>query len=67
MQFFQEWARICSTPGTNDKAYPLFISQLQSSGMLKDDMSDRFFRILIVCPVCIFGHTSQTFGAKILM
>jgi len=61
LQFFQEWVRICSTPGTNDKAYPLFISQLQSSGMLKDDMSDRFFRILIELAEnhCVNSETLQ--------
>lgn len=49
-QFFQEWARICTTPGgPNEKANSIYISQLQSTGMLKgDDVTDRFFRILIV-------------------
>jgi hypothetical protein len=46
---FDEWASICDTPGTSDKAYAAYVSQLQHSGMLKgDDISDRFFRILIV-------------------
>lgn len=46
---FDEWASICDAPGTSDKAYAAYVSQLQHSGMLKgDDISDRFFRILIV-------------------
>ncbi|CAK9208187.1 unnamed protein product [Sphagnum jensenii] len=45
---FDEWARICDGPGSNDKAYAIYLSQLQHLGMLKgDDFSDRFFRILI--------------------
>lgn len=44
---FEDWARICDSPGVNDKAYAVYISQLQQSGMLKgDDISDRFFRVL---------------------
>lgn len=46
---FDEWASICDAPGTSDKAYAVYVSHLQHSGMLKgDDISDRFFRILIV-------------------
>jgi len=49
---FDEWARICDGPGSNDKAYAIYLSQLQHLGMLKgDDFSDRFFRILIVCDI----------------
>ncbi|KAH8935189.1 hypothetical protein BDL97_17G016600 [Sphagnum fallax] len=45
---FDEWARICDSPGSNDKAYAVYLSQLQHLGMLKgDDSSDRFFRILV--------------------
>ncbi|KAL3683907.1 hypothetical protein R1sor_001929 [Riccia sorocarpa] len=45
---FEEWARICDAPGASDKAYAVYMSQLQHSGMLKgDDVSDRFFRILM--------------------
>lgn len=44
---FDDWAHICDSPGVNDKAYAVYISQLQQSGMLKgDDNSDRFFRVL---------------------
>jgi CCR4-NOT transcription complex subunit 1 len=51
---FDEWARICDSPGSNDKAYAVYLSQLQHLGMLKgDDSSDRFFRILVVCDLHI--------------
>ncbi|XP_024528197.1 CCR4-NOT transcription complex subunit 1 isoform X1 [Selaginella moellendorffii] len=44
---FDEWARVCNTPGANDKTYANFISQLTQSGFLKgDDVTDQFFRIL---------------------
>lgn len=45
---FDDWACICDTPGSSDKAYAVYISKLQHSGMLKgDDVTDRFFRILM--------------------
>lgn len=64
-QFFQEWARICNTPGgTNDKAYAIYISQLQSTGMLKgDDITDRFFRILLVR---LFSFIAFVIGFEII-
>jgi hypothetical protein len=34
---FDEWARICDGPGSNDKAYAIYLSQLQHLGMLKGD------------------------------
>eukprot|EP00252_Welwitschia_mirabilis_P002749 TRINITY_DN12719_c0_g2_i1.p1 TRINITY_DN12719_c0_g2~~TRINITY_DN12719_c0_g2_i1.p1 ORF type:complete len:2025 (+),score=405.51 TRINITY_DN12719_c0_g2_i1:577-6075(+) len=44
---FDEWFRIHESSGVNEKAYPVYISKLQQSGMLKgDDVSDRFFRVL---------------------
>ncbi|XP_024374833.1 uncharacterized protein [Physcomitrium patens] len=62
-QFFQEWARICTTPGgPNEKANSIYISQLQSTGMLKgDDVTDRFFRILIELAEshCLNSETPQ--------
>lgn len=62
-QFFHEWARICNTPGAaNDKAYAIYISQLQSSGMLKgDDITDRFFRIQLELAesYCVNSETLQ--------
>ncbi|KAG0608479.1 hypothetical protein M758_8G108900 [Ceratodon purpureus] len=57
---FDEWASICDAPGTSDKAYAAYVSQLQHSGMLKgDDISDRFFRILIELAVahCLNSDT----------
>eukprot|EP01018_Ginkgo_biloba_P022479 Gb_12251 [translate_table: standard] len=58
---FDEWARICDSPGVNDKAYAVYISQLQQSGMLKgDDASDRFFRVLTELSIahCIASDVS---------
>ncbi|XP_058085160.1 uncharacterized protein LOC131232729 isoform X2 [Magnolia sinica] len=47
-RLFAEWCRICELPGTTDVAYTHYISQLQQSGLLKgDDLTDRFFRILM--------------------
>lgn len=57
---FDEWASICDAPGTSDKAYAVYVSHLQHSGMLKgDDISDRFFRILIELAVahCLNSET----------
>lgn len=46
---FAEWYRICELPGANDTACAHFVLQLLQSGLLKgDDMSDRFFRRLMV-------------------
>ena len=46
---FAEWYRICELPGANDGACAHYIGQLQQSGLLKgDDLSDRFFRRLMV-------------------
>ncbi|KAH9287615.1 hypothetical protein KI387_031732 [Taxus chinensis] len=45
---FDDWAHICDSPGVNDKACAVYMSQLQQTGMLKgDDVSDRFFRVLM--------------------
>uniref|UniRef100_A0A7N0SZB9 CCR4-NOT transcription complex subunit 1-like n=1 Tax=Kalanchoe fedtschenkoi TaxID=63787 RepID=A0A7N0SZB9_KALFE len=45
---FVEWWRICELPGTNDMACSRYVLQLQQNGLLEgDDVSDRFFRILI--------------------
>jgi hypothetical protein len=48
---FEEWTTIWESAGTgnSDKTYAVYISKLQHSGMLKgDDITDRFFRILLV-------------------
>ncbi|BBN05282.1 CCR4-NOT transcription complex subunit 1 [Marchantia polymorpha subsp. ruderalis] len=63
---FEEWARICDAPGANDKAYAVYMSQLQHSGMLKgDDVSDRFFRILMELAVshCLSAESQSSQGA----
>ncbi|KAL5812656.1 hypothetical protein ACOSQ3_027606 [Xanthoceras sorbifolium] len=45
---FREWYKIYELRGTNDGACTHFITQLQQSGYLNgDDMSDRFFRLLM--------------------
>ncbi|KAK4267898.1 hypothetical protein QN277_024622 [Acacia crassicarpa] len=45
---FAEWYRICDLPGANDAAAAHFILQLHQNGLLKgDDITDRFFRILM--------------------
>ena len=48
---FDEWTAIweSSGAGNSDKTCAVYISKLQHSGMLKgDDITDRFFRILLV-------------------
>ncbi|XP_073219959.1 uncharacterized protein [Cicer arietinum] len=45
---FAEWYRICELPGASDTASTHFVVQLHQSGLLKgDDMTDRFFRLLM--------------------
>ncbi|KAG1362167.1 putative CCR4-NOT transcription complex subunit 1 [Cocos nucifera] len=45
---FSDWCQICELPATNDSAYSHYISQLQQRGLIKgDDITDRFFRILM--------------------
>ncbi|KAE9611238.1 putative CCR4-Not complex component, Not1, CCR4-NOT transcription complex subunit 1, HEAT [Lupinus albus] len=45
---FAEWYRICELPGANDTASSHFILQLHQNGLLKgDDLTDRFFRLLM--------------------
>jgi CCR4-NOT transcription complex subunit 1 len=46
---FAEWYRICELPGANDAASNHYILQLHQNGLLKgDEMTDRFFRVLMV-------------------
>ncbi|KAK7277081.1 hypothetical protein RIF29_18231 [Crotalaria pallida] len=46
--YFAEWYRICELPGPNDTASAHFLLQLQQNGVLKgDDVTDRFFRLLM--------------------
>lgn len=52
---FAEWYRICELPGANDAACAHFVLQLTQSGLLKgDDMTDRYYRILMVTPLSSF-------------
>ncbi|KAF5731634.1 Ccr4-not transcription complex putative isoform 1 [Tripterygium wilfordii] len=45
---FVEWYKICELHGTNDAACTHYILGLHQDGLLKgDDMTDRFFRILM--------------------
>lgn len=49
---FAEWYRICELPGPKDAVSACYVSQLMKSGLLKgDDMSDRFFRLIMVPPL----------------
>lgn len=49
---FAEWYRICELPGPKDSASARYVVQLMQSGLLNgDDMSDRFFRLLMVLPL----------------
>lgn len=46
---FSEWCQIFEHPCTTDVPYIHYISHLQQSGLLKgDDITDHFFRILMV-------------------
>jgi len=46
---FTEWYRICELPGGYDTASTHFTLQLHQNGLLKgDDLTDRFFRLLMV-------------------
>ncbi|XP_045789212.1 CCR4-NOT transcription complex subunit 1 [Trifolium pratense] len=57
---FGEWYRICDLPGANDTATTHFIVQLHQSGLLKgDDMTDRFFSLLMEIAV---SHCLSTEG-----
>lgn len=50
---FDEWVRVSEAAalGSPDKAYALFLSQLQQLGLLKgEDGAERFFRVLTVRP-----------------
>ncbi|KAG5022258.1 hypothetical protein JHK85_018600 [Glycine max] len=45
---FTEWYRICELPGGYDTASTHFTLQLHQNGLLKgDDLTDRFFRLLM--------------------
>eukprot|EP00850_Spirogloea_muscicola_P021681 SM000258S09097 [mRNA] locus=s258:124363:135751:+ [translate_table: standard] len=62
--FFDDWARICDLP-SGDTAHALYNSQLQQAGMLKgDDMSERFFRLLMELAVghCLSSELSHSSG-----
>ncbi|XP_068669588.1 uncharacterized protein [Aristolochia californica] len=57
---YREWYRISELPGAIDAACSHYISQLQQSGLLKgDDITDRFFRILMDLSV---GHCLASEG-----
>ena len=57
---FKEWYRICELPGANDTASAHFILQLHQNGLLKgDDLTDRFFRLLLVW--LFFHHIGYSF------
>ncbi|CAL5195221.1 unnamed protein product [Lathyrus oleraceus] len=59
-KLFAEWYRICELPGAIDTSATHFIVQLHQSGLLKgDDMTDRFFRLLMEIAV---AHCLSTEG-----
>lgn len=65
MAVFDEWARICDTSANNDKAYAMYMSQIQHSGLLKnDEVAERFFRTLTEIAVshCLTSETAQVAG-----
>ncbi|XP_004306964.1 PREDICTED: CCR4-NOT transcription complex subunit 1-like [Fragaria vesca subsp. vesca] len=43
---FAQWCRFCELPGANENNCSHFILNLHSIGILKDDLTDRFFRLL---------------------
>ncbi|XP_074382310.1 uncharacterized protein LOC141724188 isoform X2 [Apium graveolens] len=56
---FAEWYRICELPGPKDATSARYVLQLMQSGLLEgDDMSDRFFRLLMELSVshCLQSH-----------
>lgn len=58
---FADWYRICELPAGNDTPCTKFILQLHQNGLLRgDDMSDRFFRILLEISVSHFGEVMQS-------
>uniref|UniRef100_A0A7C8ZN98 Uncharacterized protein n=1 Tax=Opuntia streptacantha TaxID=393608 RepID=A0A7C8ZN98_OPUST len=58
---FADWYRICELPAGNDTPSTKFILQLHQNGLLRgDDMSDRFFRILLEISVSHFGEVMQS-------
>ncbi|CAM6118665.1 unnamed protein product [Calypogeia fissa] len=66
---FDEWVRICDAPAGNDKAYALYMSNLQRSGMLNgDEVSDRFFRILMELAVahCLNADGNQGVSGQLV-
>jgi CCR4-NOT transcription complex subunit 1 len=60
---FAEWYRICEHPSANDTAPAHFIVQLHQRGLLKgDDMTDRFFSLLMVAFLSSWRLLFHTFG-----
>lgn len=60
---FAEWYRICELPGVNDTASAHFILQLHQNGLLKgDDLTDRFFRLLMVALLSSCSLLTSTDG-----
>ncbi|CAN1849444.1 CCR4-NOT transcription complex subunit 1 [Linum perenne] len=65
---FREWYRICELPGSNDAAYTHYLLQLHQNGFLKgDDLTDRFFRVLMELSVdhCLSSEGLNSAGMQV--
>ncbi|KMT00009.1 hypothetical protein BVRB_1g018420 isoform D [Beta vulgaris subsp. vulgaris] len=57
---FAEWYQICEVSSGFDNACMRFVLQLHQSGLLRgDDITDRFFRVLLEISVSHFGEVVQ--------
>ncbi|CAI0393707.1 unnamed protein product [Linum tenue] len=64
---FREWYRICELPGSNETTYNHYLLQLHQNGFLKgDDLTDRFFRILMELSVdhCLSSEVVNSGGMQ---
>lgn len=51
---FAEWYQICEVSSGFDNACMRFVLQLHQSGLLRgDDITDRFFRVLLVIIISV--------------
>lgn len=58
---FAEWYRLSELPAGNDNPCIRFVLQLHQNGLLRgDDITDRFFRVLLEISVSHFGEVMQS-------
>ncbi|CAN0921789.1 CCR4-NOT transcription complex subunit 1 [Linum grandiflorum] len=65
---FREWYRICELPRSDDSAYTIYLLQLRQNGFLKgDDLTDRFFRVLMELSVdhCLSSEGLNSAGMQV--